>query len=100
MNPDGLSPTHSPGRASSVVARGFNPGNADATRTLKPAGPNLFDRRLGRRALMKGAIGAAAAASVQTVIPRRGFALQATPPIADGQALVTSPRLPLFGVGE
>ncbi|MFL5758653.1 MAG: CapA family protein [Thermomicrobiales bacterium] len=78
----------------------LSPENPDARRTAEHVAPSSLGRRLGRRALMKGAIGAAAAVSVQTVIPRRSFALQATPPIADGQALVTSPRLPLFGVGE
>jgi poly-gamma-glutamate synthesis protein (capsule biosynthesis protein) len=39
-------------------------------------------------------------AGAKVLVPRRSFALQAAPPIPDGQALVTSPRLSLFGVGE
>jgi poly-gamma-glutamate capsule biosynthesis protein CapA/YwtB (metallophosphatase superfamily) len=61
---------------------------------------SLLERRIGRRTFIAGAAGAAATVGLRSLTPRRSFALQAAPPVADGQALVTSPRLPLFGVGE
>jgi poly-gamma-glutamate capsule biosynthesis protein CapA/YwtB (metallophosphatase superfamily) len=55
-----------------------------------------------RREFLAGAIGAGAAGLAATTGWRRytSAAFQAAPPVADGYALVTSPRVPLFGVGE
>src|SRR5262245_37095019 len=58
--------------------------------------------KVDRRKFLAGAIGASAAGIAATTGWRRytSAALQAAPPVADGYALVTSPRVPLFGVGE
>src|SRR5215216_4937579 len=59
-------------------------------------------RTASRRTFLAGAIGAGAAGFAATTGWRRytSAAFQAAPPVPDGYALVTSPRVPLFGVGE
>ena len=59
-------------------------------------------RKLGRRKFLAGVVGAGATGLAATTGWRRysSAAFQASTPVADGYALVTSPRVPLFGVGE
>jgi poly-gamma-glutamate capsule biosynthesis protein CapA/YwtB (metallophosphatase superfamily) len=66
-----------------------------------PALPGLR-KNTSRRTFLASAIGAGAAGIAATTGWRRytSAALQSAPPVADGYALVTSPRVPLFGVGE
>jgi poly-gamma-glutamate capsule biosynthesis protein CapA/YwtB (metallophosphatase superfamily) len=60
------------------------------------------DGKVNRRTFLAGAISAGATGIAATTGWWRytSAALQAAPPVADGYALVTSPRVPLFGVGE
>ena len=60
------------------------------------------DIKTNRRTFLAGAVGTGAAGIAATTGWRRytSAALQDAPPVAEGYALVTSPRVPLFGVGE